>query len=234
MKETLPLAESPSTYARALVEWGRSNKFAPSALPNETSQAEVDTLQRELIRQNEGATPEDRNHMTIAYCPPQYLLHSLYELRGVSPQDIPLHEEQLFYMDVSSALSTHTLFTPRIDALAVESLEILDTERGTAALKLAHSALSMHWRDHVRLLLQRNLRVFHGVTKSEESALSEKPKLAWLFNDSVPHITLAHGVSNTDVDPSFIPKSIQFDALTLGNIPEGPHSINVFKAIADE
>lgn len=215
--ESLRTTEHLPPYTRSLIEWGRSDKFAPALLPDVISSRHIRKLQDELLEQNPLADPIERPHVTIMFCPPQYLYHSLLKLREIDPALVSPQEEATFYLDVSSALSTHTLFTPFIDKMPAESVEIFDEVRGTAVLKLTHTAMTLHWRDSVRLLLTRNLRQFHGVDESEAAELRKDPKLMWLFQDSQAHISLANGV--TDVRSSAaIPDAIGFDTIKL-NMP---------------
>lgn len=210
-------SDTPSPFAKAVIEWGRNSTHAPYLdMVAPESLEPIRAVQQELALQYPDAELIDKIHATILYCQPQYLLNTLCKIRGINPTELKPAYEATFYSDISAAIDATTIFRPRRELdIGIESLEIFNRERGTVVLKLADSAFTGYYRQQTRLLMVRNLEMFHGVTPDEEAQLREDPKLMWLFQDSIPHITLAHGISDDEEYLSSVklPESVSLDTI---------------------
>ena len=209
-------SDTPSPYAARVIKWGRAATHAPYMQLSPESEESLRTVQQELTEKFPDAKPIDTLHATILYCQPQYLLHALCKIRGIDPAELKPAYEATFYSDIENAIDATTIMSPYGEVtIPVDSLETFNQERGTVALKLAKSVFTEYFRNQSRLLMVRNLEMFHGVTPDEKARLREDPKLTWLFQDSLLHISLAHNVVDTDGDLTSVelPESVGFDTV---------------------
>ena len=207
--------QSLPPYTRELITWGRSDAYSPSLGLTPESEATIRELQDELLVKYPESRIVKKLHMTMLFCPPRHLFETVSRLRGTDPSQARPIDEATFYMDISSAIESHTMLGIKENTLPVESVETFDTEKGTIALKLGNTAWLSYWRESTRSLLRRNLNVFHGLTETEVDALKKDPKLTWMFQDSIPHISVMHGIHDGQDTVAAIqtPAAISFDTL---------------------